>query len=209
MAKILIIEDEKAICDNLEQMLILHGYSVAKANNGPDGWLTIQRTHPDLILCDIKLPGMDGRAILEKLRAHGSLSHTPFIFISAIIDREEIRNGMNMGADDYITKPFHLKDVIGSVQARISRFQPIGKPALKQSASMQSAWNSLSASQKKVLRLVAMGLSTKEIADKLCISPKTAENHRCSIADKLMLSGPNAVLNYALTHRDVLLALPD
>ena len=121
MAKILIIDDEAAIRDEVMDWLVFEGHEVLGAANGRSGLALIHEHTPDLILCDIAMPELDGREVLIEVRATPHLSQTPFIFLTAAADRESIRKGMSMGADDYLTKPFTHAEVLAAVNARLSR----------------------------------------------------------------------------------------
>lgn len=119
--KILIIDDELDILDNLAENLDLAGYDVLTAADGWSGIELARQQQPDLILCDIMMPGLDGYGVLLELRSHASTSHIPFIFLSARADLPNIRKGMNLGADDYITKPFRHQDLVKAVTMRLER----------------------------------------------------------------------------------------
>ena len=106
MAKILVVEDEDAIRDEVTDWLGFEGYDVNSVPNGRLALEAIRRDPPDLIVSDIAMPEMNGYDLLLTVRLETSLAQTPFIFLTAAVDREAVRKGMNLGADDYITKPF-------------------------------------------------------------------------------------------------------
>jgi len=111
MAKILVIEDEAPIRDNLLRFLRLEGHEVLAAENGRVG-LEMARTHqPQMILCDVMMPEMNGVEVLDAVRADAALSGLCFIFLTASADAEDVQRGLNRGADEYVTKPFNLKDL--------------------------------------------------------------------------------------------------
>ncbi|MEM9217779.1 MAG: EAL domain-containing protein [Cyanobacteria bacterium P01_F01_bin.150] len=121
MASILIIEDEPQISLSLEQFLKLHGFHVLTAENGQKGVEIAQSQLPDLVLCDIMMPELDGYGVREKLAIHHRTDSIPFIFLTAKASLDNLRQGMNLGADDYITKPFKFADVLTSIEARLKR----------------------------------------------------------------------------------------
>lgn len=123
MTKILVIEDEAGIRMTLSLMLKAEGYDVKSAENGRKGIEAARERPPDLILCDINMPEMDGFQVLEQLRKEPTLAAIPFIFLTARIDRSDLRRGMNLGADDYLTKPFTRDELIETVTARIRKFE--------------------------------------------------------------------------------------
>lgn len=120
---LLIIEDQDQIRKNLVELLTLSGFEVTSAASGQVG-LALARHHvPDLILCDIMMPQMDGYQVLEAIRTIPSLAHLPFVFLTAKTDMVDLRRGMSLGADDYLTKPFTIKDLVGVIESRLKRHQ--------------------------------------------------------------------------------------
>ena len=126
--QLLIIEDEDQIRQNLVELLSLSGFAVSSTSSGQIG-LNLARQHlPALILCNVMMLHMDGYQVLEAIRADPSLAHLPFIFLTAKTDRVDLRRGMNLGADDYLTKPFLLKDLLAAIDSRLKRQQPPRPP---------------------------------------------------------------------------------
>jgi len=123
--KILIIEDENDIRSDLTRTLIMSGYEVISAENGKIGVEIAKDKRPNLIISDIMMPELDGYAILEELQKYPETNTIPFIFLSAKSARGDIRSGMNLGADDYITKPFDIDELITAVQRRLDKQQSV------------------------------------------------------------------------------------
>lgn len=121
MTKILVIEDEADIRDELVDWLCFEDYEVCIATDGKQGVDLAIAEKPDLIISDIRMPLMDGREVLMHIRSHPDLSDTPFIFVTASAERDSVRLGMNMGADDYITKPFTVDEILKAVQAQVHK----------------------------------------------------------------------------------------
>ncbi len=119
--KILIIEDEDAIRENIAEMLSICGYQVEVAANGREGISQTLVFKPDVIVCDIMMPFMNGYQVLETLRSSNSQANTPFIFLTSMANPSEIREGMLIGADDYLTKPFTFSDLIAAIESRLKR----------------------------------------------------------------------------------------
>lgn len=119
MTKILVIEDEAHIRDEVMDWLHFEGYEVVGAANGQLGMAAIYQEHPDLILCDITMPEMDGHEVLFELRSNANFSHIPFVFLTAAADRDSIRLGMDMGASDYLPKPFTHAEILNAVRSRL------------------------------------------------------------------------------------------
>jgi signal transduction histidine kinase len=125
MTKIIVIEDEFDIREEVISWLRFEGYETFGAENGRLGLDVIQRERPDLILCDISMPEMNGYEVLSEIRADPTLAQTAFVFITAAADLNSMRKGMNLGADDYLTKPFTLREVIRTVAARLEKRERI------------------------------------------------------------------------------------
>lgn len=121
MKSILVVEDDSEIRDNLEQLLNGEGFNVYSAKNGIEGYKIALENLPDLIISDIKMPEMDGIELAQKIQNNEMTFSIPFIFISAKIELKNIREGMRLGADDYIPKPFQIEDVLNSVNARLRK----------------------------------------------------------------------------------------
>lgn len=125
MAQILVIEDEQDIRENIIETLQLNGFDVQGAKDGERGLMLAKSTHPDLVICDIMMPGMDGFAVLAAMREDDSLAAVPFIFLTALADQDSMRHGMNDGADDYIVKPYATQDLVAAVHSRLRRAEAI------------------------------------------------------------------------------------
>jgi DNA-binding response OmpR family regulator len=119
--KILLIEDNKEIRENISEILELDGFDVITAENGKDGLESAQREIPDLIICDIMMPIMDGYTVLYFLSKDAKTVDIPFIFLTAKAERMDFRKGMEMGADDYITKPFEDVELINAIRSRLKK----------------------------------------------------------------------------------------
>lgn len=121
MSKILVIEDEELVREGIVLILTVNGYDVFEAENGRIGAEIAFKEIPDLIVSDIMMPEMNGFAVLKAVRANPETSTVPFLFLSAKADQTDIRQGMNLGADDYLTKPFQLDELLKAVRVRLDR----------------------------------------------------------------------------------------
>ena len=119
MKNILVIEDEEFVRETISDMLEIEGYIPILAKNGEAGLECLSQIKPDLILCDINMPVMDGYEVLERLKSTESLSTIPFIFLTAKASNDDMRRGMELGADDYIFKPFKAKDLLNAINTRL------------------------------------------------------------------------------------------
>lgn len=121
MTKILVIEDAQDLRGDVMEMLVIEGFEVLGAENGLIGVEMTRQEHPDLVVCDIMMPELDGYQVLEKLRADPATASIPLIFLTAKTDRIYQRHGMSLGADDYITKPFLVSELIDSVRSQLRK----------------------------------------------------------------------------------------
>jgi len=121
MSKVLIIEDEKNIRETIKEILELNDYEIATAENGLIGIAKALQFKPDLIVCDVMMPEMDGFDTLKNIRAINEISNTPFVFLTAKTETRDFREGMNSGADDFLNKPFNTQELLEVIKLRISK----------------------------------------------------------------------------------------
>lgn len=121
MAKILVIEDEELVRANIAELLDAEEHDVVTAENGFLGALWAQEHLPELIICDVMMPELNGYEVLETLSENADTAMIPFIFLTAMADKAEIRQGMTSGADDYLTKPFSRAELLEAVNTRLSK----------------------------------------------------------------------------------------
>ena len=127
MKQLLLIEDNNEIRENTAEILELAGYKVRTAENGKVGVETALREKPDLIICDIMMPVLDGYGVLHLMNKNPVLTGIPFIFLTAKAERSDFRRGMEMGADDYITKPFSDIELLNAVESRLKKAELLTK----------------------------------------------------------------------------------
>lgn len=121
MKKILVIEDHLDVRENITEILELSNYTVSAAENGKTGVERAKQWLPDLIVCDIMMPEMDGYEVLEKLSQNEKTASIPFVFLTAKSEKQDWRKGMNLGADDYLFKPFESQELLEAVKVRIQK----------------------------------------------------------------------------------------
>ncbi|MBN1301019.1 MAG: response regulator [Melioribacteraceae bacterium] len=121
MQTILIVEDDLVLQDNLNELLIGNGYKTCVAGNGLEAIAKLKTSKVDLILSDISMPQMDGYQFMEEIRFRQDISGVPILFLSAKSDLEDMRKGMNLGADDYIFKPYNSDDLLKSIKVRLKK----------------------------------------------------------------------------------------
>ncbi len=181
---------------NIALLLELEGYEVFTADNGRTGLEQARQQRPDLILCDVMMPEMDGYTVVQELRSDAALATTPFIFLTARSDRGDVRVGMNFGADDYLTKPVVRDDLLAAVQVRLGRAETHERQL--QAASGQGGFNPdfsshlplqkamlLTPREAEVLLWVAQGKSNGDVATILEMSEKTVKQHLGSVFQKI------------------------
>src|SRR4026208_1208342 len=121
MKKILLIEDNDNIRNTTSEILELSNYTVIVAENGKIGVEKAIEHTPDLIICDIMMPVLDGYGVLHAVHKNEAIKNTPFIFLTAKTERGDFRKGMELGADDYITKPFNGTELLNAVDSRLKK----------------------------------------------------------------------------------------
>ncbi len=126
MTQVLVIEDEPGIRGNILDLLEAEGFTTSSAENGVQSLQVIRAGQlPDLIICDVMMPELDGYGVLAELRKDPATAAIPFIFLTAKADRSDLRHGMELGADDFITKPFTREDLLNAVSSRLIRAQAV------------------------------------------------------------------------------------
>ncbi len=120
MPRIIVVEDEASIRDNLVRFLKLEGYEVTAASDGIAGLAAIRACAPDLVLCDVMMPGLDGFGVLEALKADPATAQIRFVFLTASAEKEKLQQGIEMGATAYVTKPFILPELARFLSAQLS-----------------------------------------------------------------------------------------
>jgi DNA-binding NarL/FixJ family response regulator len=203
--KILVIEDEPETLENLLLMLDMEGFKTVSATNGRAGVAAAKRELPDVILCDVSMPEMDGYGVLERLRADEATVSIPFIFLTAKGDKKDLRTGMNLGADDYLTKPASAEDVLNAIQARLDRHNEKQNAALAR-AELRPDFTSakpletlgVTPREAEVLLWMAQGKSNSEIGTILGCAENTIKVHTGRIFEKIGSENRNAATLRAL-----------
>jgi len=187
MKKILIIEDEPEMRRNLLTILKLEKFFAIGAANGRAGLDLAKKEKPDMILCDVMMPELDGYGVLQALRDDPSTVTIPFIFLTARGEQRDVRSGMNLGADDYLTKPVAKADLLGAIQARLARQAQQATPEFKPDFTSWEPLATLGLSPRvaEVLLWVAQGKTNPEIASILGISESTVKKHMMEIMGTL------------------------
>jgi len=205
MKKILLVEDHQQMRENLQLMLEMEGYAVVAAEHGRQGVDLARRESPDVILCDVMMPELDGFGVLQELRADPATATIPFLFLTAKGEKVDQRTGMNLGADDYLVKPVGKQDVLAAIATRLQRHQLHAEHAVTQvkfTADFSSAEPlrslGLSPREAEVLLWIAQGKNNEEIGIILGASRNTVKKHVLHLLKKLGVESRNAAAVCAL-----------
>ena len=158
MKKILVIEDNDDIRENTAEILELSNYNVIAAENGKVGVEKAIEHSPDLIICDIMMPVLDGYGVLHAVHKNDAIKNTPFIFLTAKTERNDLRKGMELGADDYIMKPFNATELLNAVDSRIKKFDLLRHDLLPDLEGLQQLMDM--SSGKNILETFTEGRNT-------------------------------------------------
>lgn len=162
--KILLIEDSPEMRENTAEILELSGYKVYTAEDGNEGVEKAKKLQPDLIICDIMMPELDGYGVLYRLQKEAQTASIPFIFLSAKAEKGDVRKGMNMGADDYLTKPFDEADLINAIQSRLQKNLIVKKDFSKDEEGVNAFFDEVSGIEE--LRKIAENKKRKSFRKK-------------------------------------------
>ncbi len=201
MKTILIIEDEPEMRRNLATILRLEKYVPVAAENGRLGVDLAFKELPDLVLCDVMMPELDGYGVLRELRANSSTEATPFIFLTAKGEKPDVRAGMNLGADDYLTKPVAKADLLAAISSRIKRAEQAAssdfKPNFDSYRPLEKSFD-LTPRVAETLLWLSQGKTNGDIAIILGISEATVKKHVREIFDSLNVETRTAACLLAL-----------
>jgi DNA-binding NarL/FixJ family response regulator len=187
MRRILVIEDEPEMRRNITALLRYHDYETIEAGDGVKGVELARKEKPDLILCDVMMPALDGHGVLQALQRDARLASIPFIFLTAKGDKEDLRSGMNLGADDYLTKPVANNDLVRAVEARLRRSELHANREFKPNFSSYEPLLSLGLTPRaaEALLWLAQGKTNSDIATILGITESTVKKHVQEMFEKL------------------------
>ena len=186
--KILVIEDQTVMRENLVTLLEFEGFAVGSAANGRQGLLLAQAAPPDLVLCDVMMPDLDGYGVLEQLRREPATRQVLFIFLTAKGERADIRSGMNLGADDYLVKPVTHAELLEAIAARLERQRVVDlqrdrSPDFRSALPLEAL--GLTPREAEVLLWVAQGKGNRDTGLLLEMSEATVKRHLLHIFQKL------------------------
>jgi DNA-binding response OmpR family regulator/anti-sigma regulatory factor (Ser/Thr protein kinase) len=168
MAKILVIEDEAGVRDSIVDILNAEDFIVTSAANGEEGLHQIREFKPDMVICDVMMPVLDGFGVLQQIRQDPGLATLPFVFLTAKAERVDFRSGMDLGADDYLTKPFTHDDLLRMIHTRLESQSAVEQKTQQQLGALRTSISTalpreLGAPMREVLKLATTLIEKAEI----------------------------------------------
>lgn len=210
MKRILLVDDDITLKTALIRYLQKRGYSVQDASSGTEALMLFEQNPPDVVVSDVIMPGMDGLEFCRRLRSSRSGQLVPFIFLSGRKDLDDRIQGHQMGADDYLVKPFEPKELLAKIEAQLERSRRIHSEIVRlmqQSVTVPSPPTAapadppqplpLTPAEEKVFWEVIQGYTNKQIGDRLFVSPRTVQTHLSNILSKLQLESRSQLIRYA------------
>jgi DNA-binding NarL/FixJ family response regulator len=203
--KVLVVDDERILRMVVKRQLEFQGYQVRDASSGSEALSTIEKELPDVIVSDVMMPEMDGLEFCRRLRSSQEGQLVPFIFLSSKGELDDRIVGLSMGADDYLIKPFEVRELVAKIEAQLKRSRRISEElkkikqqyAAKKTASEEPEPLPLTPAEERVFWEVVQGLTNKQISDRLFISPRTVQTHLSNILGKLALDNRSQLVRFA------------
>lgn len=195
------IDDDAMMRRQITALLAAEGYGTVEARNGREGVALAAKEKPDLVLCDITMPEMNGHRVLEAVRADSAIAHLPFIFLTGWGEKEDLRTGMNLGADDYLVKPVEPHELLAAVRTRLRRHQSAGRGTTPLAAATPEALQAaltLTPREAEILSWVVQGKTNPEIGIILGIQLTTVKKHLESTFAKLGVENRTGAVTLAL-----------
>jgi DNA-binding NarL/FixJ family response regulator len=196
--KVLVVEDEPEMLRNILTILEMEGFTTFQASNGRDAVALARAERPDLVLCDVMMPELDGHGVLNALRAEKETVGLPFIFLTARGEKSDVREGMKLGADDYLTKPVDADELLETIRARLERHQEKAEAAVAEVefvadfTSAEPLQNlGLTPREAEVLLWIAQGKSNPDIAVIVGAAEGTVRKHVERVLEKLGVENRN------------------
>jgi DNA-binding NarL/FixJ family response regulator len=202
--KLLLIDDDPNLILLVKDYLEFRGYEVTTADNGREALDVLEGDLPDMIICDIMMPEMDGYALIEQVRGDRRTSWIPVLFLSAKGQSQDRIKGLNLGADVYMVKPFEPEELVAQVESSLKQTNRLlhHQGDEGENGSIQvPATVELTPTEVKVVQLVARGLANREIAIQMNVSQRTIESHVSNMLGKTGLNNRTELARWALESR--------
>ncbi len=212
MKRILVVDDDKTLRDVLTEYLEKEGYQVEDAGSGAEGMKAFSGNPPDLVVSDVMMPEMDGLEFCRTLRSTPSGQLVPFIFLSGKDELDDRVRGHSMGADDYVTKPFEIRELLAKIEVQLERSHRIHSEIVRMMQQMSPGNDGdgapatahptpeplpLTPAEERVFWEVIQGYTNKQISERLFISPRTVQSHLSNILGKLQLDNRAQLVRFA------------
>jgi DNA-binding NarL/FixJ family response regulator len=198
--RLLVVDDDPNLVLLVKDYLEFRGYEVVAASNGLEALEVMRRLTPDLIICDVMMPEMDGYTFVQTLRSDRATDWIPVIFLSARGQTADRVRGLNTGADAYLVKPFEPEELVAQVEATLKRTERLlqmqGAPV--QPVIQLDREVELTPTETKVLQYVARGMSNREIAEVMGVSQRTIESHVSNMLAKTGLHNRTELARWAI-----------
>jgi DNA-binding NarL/FixJ family response regulator len=203
--KLLLIDDDPNLVLLVKDYLEFQGYEVTTSNNGKEALKLLESEVPDMIICDIMMPEVDGYGFVEELRKNTNTSWIPLLFLSAKGQSQDRIKGLNLGADFYMVKPFEPEELVAQVESslkqsgRLLQYGDTG--AISETLIQVNPSVELTPTELKVVQLVAKGLANKDIATQMNLSQRTVESHVSNMLGKTGLNNRTELARWAIESR--------
>ncbi|NES80175.1 MAG: response regulator transcription factor [Moorea sp. SIO2B7] len=201
--KLLLIDDDPNLILLVKDYLEFRGYKVVTAANGREALEILDRETPDMIICDVMMPEMDGYALVESVRQDPRTNWIPVLFLSAKGQSQDRVKGLNKGADVYMVKPFEPEELVAQVESSLKQANRLINYSSKKGSDMSQRIQvppnvELTPTELKVVNLVAQGMANREIADRLNVSQRTIESHVSNMLNKTSLHNRTELARWAI-----------
>jgi DNA-binding NarL/FixJ family response regulator len=203
--KLLLIDDDPNLVLLVKDYLEFQGYEVTTSNNGKEALKLLESEVPDMIICDIMMPEVDGYGFVEELRKNTNTSWIPLLFLSAKGQSQDRIKGLNLGADFYMVKPFEPEELVAQVESslkqsgRLLQYGDTG--SISETLIQVNPSVELTPTELKVVQLVAKGLANKDIATQMNLSQRTVESHVSNMLGKTGLNNRTELARWAIESR--------
>ncbi len=200
--KLLLIDDDPNLILLVKDYLEFRGYNVDTAENGREALEVLDQIVPDMIICDVMMPEMDGYALVKHIRDEPTTNRIPVLFLSAKGQSQDRVKGLNEGADVYMSKPFEPEELVAQVESslkQIKRWEQGRPKGLDGEPTIVVPHNvELTPTELKVVQLVAKGMANREIASQLNVSQRTIESHVSNMLNKTSLNNRTELARWAM-----------
>ncbi|MBD2231627.1 response regulator transcription factor [Phormidium tenue] len=199
--QLLLIDDDPNLILLVKDYLEFRGYEVKTAGNGREALDMLENTTPDMIICDVMMPEMDGHAFVRHVRGNPSTEWIPILFLSAKGQSQDRVKGLNTGADVYMVKPFEPEELVAQVESSLKQASRLIKQQIKGGGSpaIQVPFDvELTPTELRVVQFVARGMANREIANELQVSQRTIESHVSNMLGKTGLNNRTELARWAI-----------